>query len=333
VLREFWRDFTSTVGESKDLRVGEVLEALNETLGPHVFPARADGGDPRLCPKCGTGQLSLKISGRNGAFVGCGNYPDCRYTRQLTQTAESAEASAIDGKVLGEDPQSGLAVTLRNGRFGPYLQLGEAADKDDKPKRASIPKGIDPAGLDLAKALQLLSLPREIGLHPETRTPVTAGLGRFGPFILHDGTYVNLESVDEVFSIQMNRAAVLLAEKRAGGGKGRFQRAKPKVLKELGEHPAAGGKVEVLEGRYGPYVSHNKVNATIPRGSDPAALTMEAAVALLAERIAKDAAKPAKASSRKGKAAAKTSAKAEGSGAAKGRRGKAARGREAEPAK
>jgi DNA topoisomerase-1 len=297
VLRDFWRDFTATVGEIKDLRVGDVLEALNEILGPHVFPDRGDGTDPRSCPKCGTGRLSLKISGKYGAFIGCGNYPECNYTRQLTQS-DTGEA-ALDGKVLGYT-DDGVAVTLRTGRFGPYVQLGDA-DGDEKPKRSSIPRGIDAATLDFEKAMQLLSLPREVGLHPETDTPIVAGLGRYGPFILHDGTYANLDNIEEVFSIGLNRAVTLLAEKRAGGGKSRFQRHAPKVLKDLGEHPDEGGKVQVLEGRYGPYVTHNKVNATVPKSKDAANLTMDEAVALIAERIANGGGRKSKGAKTKAK--------------------------------
>ena len=290
VLRDFWRDFTAAVGEIKDLRVGDVLEAMNEILGPHIFPPKAEGGDPRQCPNCGQGRLSLKV-GKFGAFIGCSNYPDCRFTRQFSDTQGGApEASTPEGKLLGQDPETGLPVTLRTGRFGPYVQLGEA-EGEEKPKRASVPKGIDAATLDLERALQLLSLPREIGLHPETGKPITAGLGRYGPFILHEGTYANLGSVEEVFSVGINRAVVLLAEKAAGGGKGRWQRAAPTVLKELGEHPSEGGKVQVLSGRYGPYVKHGDVNATLPRAKDPAALTMDEAVQLIAERVAKGPAK------------------------------------------
>lgn len=299
VLRDFWRDFTGAVGEIKDLRVGEVLDALNEMLGPHVFPAKENGSDPRACPKCGTGLLSLKISGQYGAFIGCGNYPECRFTRQLSQTGANGDA-ALDGKILGYN-DDGVAVTLRTGRFGPYVQLGEA-EGDEKPKRSSLPKGVDAATLDFERALQLLSLPREVGLHPETATPITAGLGRYGPFILHDGTYANVENIEEVFSIGLNRAVTLLAEKRAGGGKSRFQRAAATVLKDLGEHPTEGGKIQVLSGKYGPYVSHNKVNATVPKAKDPANLTVDEALALIAERIEKGGGKPA----RKSKAAAKS---------------------------
>jgi DNA topoisomerase-1 len=300
VLRDFWKNFMGAVNEIKDLRVSEVLEALNEILGPHIFPPKPEGGDPRQCPNCGEGRLSLKVSGKYGAFIGCSRYPDCRFTRQLSQSTDgSSEANNPDGKLLGHDPDTGLPVTLRIGRFGPYVQLGEGS-KEDKPKRSSVPRGVDVNTVDLEKALQLLSLPREIGIHPETGTPITAGLGRYGPFILHDGTYANLPTVEEVFSVGINRAVVLLAEKRAGGGKGRFQRAAPTVVKELGAHPSEGGKVQVLSGRYGPYVKHGDVNATLPRGKEPAELTMDEAVLLIAERAAKG---PTKKKGRGGKAA------------------------------
>jgi len=316
VLRDFWRQFIASVGEIKDLRVGDVLEALNEMLGPHVFPDKGDGSDPRLCPKCGQGRLSLKISGKYGAFIGCGNYPDCNYTRQLTQS-DSGEA-ALDGKVLGYT-DDGVAVSLRTGRFGPYVQLGEG-NGDEKPKRSSIPKGIDAATLDFEKALQLLSLPRDVGLHPTEGGMITAGLGRFGPFILHDNdgakTYVNLDSIEEVFTVGLNRAVTLLAEKRAGGGKSRFQRNAPKVLKALGEHPSEGGPVQVLEGRYGPYVTHNKVNATVPRGKDPASLTLDEAVALIAERVANGGGKKTKKAPKAAKPKATKAAKSDKADAA-----------------
>ncbi len=303
VLRDFWKDFTGAIHEIKDLRVSEVLDALNELLGPHVFPPKEDGSDGRICPSCGTGKLSLKISGKFGAFIGCGNYPECRYTRQLSDSGNTDGVQ--DGRELGLDPETGLMVTLRTGRFGPYVQLGEATEADPKPKRSSIPKGIDAATIDLDKALQLLRLPREVGIHPETGTPITAGLGRYGPFILHDGTYANVEGIEEVFSIGLNRAVTLLADKRAGKGGGRFGRAAPQkvVLKDLGEHPIEGGKMEVLDGRYGPYISHNKVYATVPRGTKPEDVTVDEAVQLLAERVAKGGGK------KKAKAGGKAPAK------------------------
>ncbi|HRK17976.1 MAG TPA: type I DNA topoisomerase [Hyphomicrobiaceae bacterium] len=304
VLRDFWRDFTGAVADIKELRVTEVLDALNDLLGPHVFPAREDGGDPRLCPKCGQGQLSLKISGKNGAFVGCGRYPECNYTRQLTQSGEASDAAAMDGTVLGMDPVTCKEVTLRNGRFGAYVQLGEAELAPDQPapsakskkppkpkmiqpKRSSLPRCWDPQSMTLERALKLLNLPRLVGEHPETKTPITAALGRFGPYVKHDDTYASVDSIEDVFDIGVNRAVTILAEKRAGGGKSRFQRAKPAVLKSLGDHPSEGGKIEVLEGKYGPYVSHNGVNATVPKGKDPATLSVEDAILLISERIAK----------------------------------------------
>ena len=286
VLRDFWRQFSADVDETKDLRVAEVLESLNELLGPHVFPQREDGADPRTCPSCGNGRLSLKL-GKFGAFIGCSNYPECRYTRQLAVAADGgngAEAGGDGTRQLGLDPESGREVTLRTGRFGPYVQLGEA-EGDEKPKRASLPRGWDAASLDLDRALALLALPREVGLHPETGKPITAGIGRYGPFVLHDGTFANLDSVEEVFSVGLNRAVTLIAEKRAGGGRG--GRAAAKALKTLGEHPAGGGAVTVREGRYGPYVNHGKINATLPKGMDPESVTMETAVELLAARAAR----------------------------------------------
>ena len=292
LLHEFWRDFIGAVEGIKELRVSEVLEALNEILGPHIFPPKADGGDPRQCPLCGEGRLSLKVSSRSGAFIGCGRYPDCRYTRQLSAIANGtdAEASTPDGKLLGYDPESGLPVALKIGRFGPYLQLGEGG-KDEKPRRSSIPAPFDPNTIVLEQALQLLSLPRNIGDHPETGKPITAGLGRYGPFILHDGTYANLPSAEELFTVGINHAVVLLAEKKAGKA-GRFQRAASTVLKDLGEHPAEGGSIQVLSGRYGPYVKHGDVNATLPRGKAPETLTVEEAVQLIAERVAKGPSRP-----------------------------------------
>jgi DNA topoisomerase-1 len=300
VLREFWRDFTAAVEEIKDLRVGAVLEALNEMLGPHIFPPREDGSDPRSCPACAAGRLSLRV-GKFGAFIGCSNYPECRFTRQFSDAMNgNAEAATPDGKLLGHDPDTELPVTLRSGRFGPYVQLGDGAD-DDKPKRASVPKGIDAATIDLERALQLLALPREIGTHPETGKPISAGIGRYGPFIVHEGLYANI-SVEDVFTIGINRAVALLAEKAAGGGKKKWSRPQAQVLKDLGEHPD-GGKIQVLSGRYGPYVKHGAINATLPKGKDPAALTVEEAIELLAARAAKGNGKAAKGG--RGRASAK----------------------------
>ncbi|WP_281927069.1 type I DNA topoisomerase [Roseibium album] len=284
VLRDFWTNFSGAVDEIKDLRVSEVIDALNELLGPHIFPPKEDGTDPRKCPTCDTGQLSLKVS-RWGAFIGCSNYPECGFTRQLGKP-NGEDGDADEGpKVLGVDPESGLDVSLRKGRFGPYVQLGEEA----KPKRASLPKGWSAPDMDLDKALQLLSLPREVGLHPEDGKMISAGIGRYGPFVLHEGTYANLTTPDEVFSVGINRAVDALAEKRAKGGGRRGAAATP--LKELGEHPDEGGPVNVFDGRYGPYVKHGKINATLPKDTDPKAITLEQALELVAAKAAKGGAK------------------------------------------
>ena len=197
VLRDFWREFIAAVNDIGELRIAHVLDALNDLLGPHIFPEPAEGGDPRGCPSCGVGRLSLKV-GKFGAFIGCSNYPECRYTRQLAETGDKAPPA--EAKVLGTDPETGLDVTLRTGRFGPYVQLGEGNGKE-KPKRASIPKGTDPESLELDRALALLALPREVGAHPETGKPILAGFGRYGPYVQHDGKYASLSAPEEVFEV------------------------------------------------------------------------------------------------------------------------------------
>ena len=302
VLREFWTDFFAQIEDTKELRVTNVLDALNEALAPLVFPKREDGSDPRICQVCGTGNLSLKL-GKYGAFVGCSNYPECNYTRQLSNEggAEAEAAALSEPKALGTDAVTGEQITLRSGRFGPYVQRGEAKDA----KRSSLPKGWKPDDIDLEKALALLNLPRDIGQHPESGKMISSGIGRYGPFLLHDGKYANLESVEDVFSIGLNRAVAVLADKenKTGGGRGRG--ATPAALKDLGQHPD-GGAITVRDGRYGPYVNWGKVNATLPRGTDPTALTVEQALALIAEKAGKTGTGKAKAPAKK--AAAKTKA-------------------------
>lgn len=277
VLRDFWRDFSGAVDDIKELRITDVIDVMNEELAPLIFPTREDGGDPRICPKCGTGNLSLKL-GRYGAFVGCSNYPECGFTRQFGESGENGAGDALaDGnKVLGTDPVTGEEITLRSGRFGPYIQRGEGKEA----KRAGLPKGWTPDSIDLEKALSLLSLPRDVGLHPETGKMISAGIGRYGPFLLHDGGYANLESVEDVFSIGINRAVTVIAEKKS---RGPSARSKPAALKELGEHPD-GGAITVRDGRFGPYVNHGKINATLPKGTDPANVTLEEALALIAAK-------------------------------------------------
>ncbi len=280
LLRDFWREFTSAVGEIKDLRITQVIDALDEMLAPHLFPPRADGVDVRKCPNCEAGKLSLKL-GKFGGFIGCTNYPECRYTRQL-----STGNGAPDGgmKKLGEDPVSGLEVTLRSGRFGPYIQLGEAVN-GEKPKRSSLPKGLTPDDIDLQRALGLLSLPREIGKHPEDGEPILAGVGRFGPYVQHGKTYANIETGDDVLTIGINRAVTLIAEKILNPGRGRRFGADPG--RSLGDHPDKGGPVVVKKGRYGPYVSHDGVNANLPSDIEPETVTLEQALPLLDARAAR----------------------------------------------
>ncbi len=275
LLADFWRDFAAHVGEIKELRVKDVLDTLDELLGPHIFPASADGSNPRKCPNCADGRLGLKL-GRYGAFIGCSNYPECNYTRPL---AVPGEGGAATNRVLGNAPETGAEVGVKIGRFGPYIQM-EPLEKDEKPKRAGIPKGVDPAGVDLELALKLLSLPREIGLHPETGKPILAGLGRFGPYVNHDGQYASLDSFEEVFTVGINRAVTLIAEKKAKG----FQRRGPKPLRELGKHPDSGATVNVMSGRYGPYVTDGKTNATITGGLAPETITLDEALQLIAAR-------------------------------------------------
>src|SRR5215510_1055536 len=303
VLAEFWEQFVGAVNEIKEVRNRVVLDALNDLLEPHIFPERADGRPRRECPQCGTGQLSLK-TGRFGAFIGCSNYPECNFTRQITPNADGIQGK----KVLGEDPGTGLEVTLRGGRFGPYLQLGEQIKPPkpkrgekkpevEKPKRASIPKGISPDDIDLEKALGLLSLPREVGLSPEDGEPIVAGIGRFGPYVKHGKTYANLEEGDDVLTIGLNRAVTLIAEKKANPKKGRRFGADPG--KVLGEHPDQGGPVVVKNGRYGPYVSHNGINATIPADKAPEAITLTESVVLLDARADQLSSQPRRAAGRK----------------------------------
>jgi DNA topoisomerase-1 len=285
VLRDFWTDFIGAVDEIKDLRVTQVLDALDDMLGPHIYAPREDGGDPRQCPSCGTGKLNLK-AGKFGAFVGCSNYPECRYTRPL-----AADGEATGDRILGNDPASGLEVAVKAGRFGPYIQLGEPKDyaEGEKPKRAGIPKGTSPADMELELALQLLSLPREVGKHPEDGEPIKAGIGRFGPYVQHGKTYASLEAGDEVFTIGLNRAVTLIAERILKGPSKRRFGADPG--KPLGEHPTLG-TVAVKGGRYGAYVTAGGVNATIPSDKTQESITLAEAILLIDERAAKGGGKP-----------------------------------------
>jgi DNA topoisomerase-1 len=331
VLRDFWNDFSKAVAGTKELSITQVIDALNEDLGPHFFPDQGDGKDPRGCPVCGNGKLGLKL-GKFGAFIGCSNYPNCRYTRPLEVAGNGANGSSatLEGpKTLGTDP-SGLAVTLRKGPYGLYIQLGdeasaaaaaangngstpvashaaapaapvveapgevpgeapkkkrkkkEAKPPAPKPKRVSLPRDVKPDEVTLELASKLLSLPREVGIHPESGKPITAGLGRFGPYIKHESSFKSLPSSDELFTIGVNRAVDLLAQAKTRGSV---------ALRELGPHPADNQPVRIYKGTYGPYVKHGKLNATLPKTISPESATMEQAIELLAARAAKGGAK------------------------------------------
>ncbi|OLL38930.1 type I DNA topoisomerase [Bartonella henselae] len=275
VLRDFWDGFNASITNIQELRITNVLDVLNVTLAPLAFPVREDGSDVRSCPLCTNGQLSLKL-GRYGAFVGCSNYPECKYTRQLgTDPGEENEAIRNDEPViLGVDPKTGKDITLRNGRFGPYIQLGESKEA----KRAGLPKEWQAEKITLEKALSLISLPREIGIHPETGKTITATIGRYGPYLTHDGKYAPLLNVDEVFDIGINRAVTVLAEKQEN--KTKRSRTTTAALATLGNHPD-GGVVTVRNGRYGPYVNWGKVNATLPKDKDPINVTLSEALELI----------------------------------------------------
>ena len=322
VLREFWRSFHVAVDGTKDLTITQVLTTLDEELGAHFFPAVGeDGGDPRVCPKCHAGRLGLKL-GKMGAFIGCNNYPECRYTRPLAVANDDAP-DALDGpKELGDDPETGLPVSVRRGPFGAYIQLGpprgaeeeappaekpakgkkKAKEAAPKPKRVSLPKGMTVADLDLDKALKLLALPRTIGNHPETGQEISAGIGRFGPYIKHGPVYKSLPPDDDVLEIGINRAVALLGEaaKKAAATPGRT----------LGDHPKTGKPVTVGAGRFGPYVKHGSLYASIPKAMDAETVTLEQGLELLEAKAAKDAAKKgAKAAPAEGESAAEEAPK------------------------
>lgn len=305
VLEAFWKDFKPKTAEVMEQKPSEVTKALDEFLAPYLFPDKGDGTDPRLCPVCAEGSLSLR-GGKFGAFIACSNYPECKYTRRFAQAGGGNEGADAGPVVLGTDPETGLEVSKRLGRFGPYVQLGEGKDA----KRGSIPKDVPGDDLDLAMALRLVSLPRTIGAHPESGQPITASIGRYGPYLAHDGKYARLGSTAEVFETGMNAAVVKLAEAAAGAGQ---RRGGTEPLKTFGESPVTGKEVRLMAGRFGPYVTDGVTNATLPKTADPDTLTPEGALELLEARAAKGPAKgkkPArKAAAAKTPAARKTAAK------------------------
>lgn len=283
VLKDFWQDFSLAISETSELRITQVLDVLDEALSPQLYPNTEDGTDPRLCPKCKSGKLHLKSS-KTGGFVGCGNYPECNFTRPISgDNGDNAD------RTLGED--QGDLIQLKTGRFGPYIQRGEVSEETPKPQRASLPKGWVASEIDLLKALQLLELPREIGKHPEDGEVVEAGIGRYGPFVKHGRLYANIKEVDEVFTIGMNRAVEVLALKVSSTGRGS---ATVQPIKELGEHPDGGGPVNVMDGKYGPYVKYGKINATLPKDVEPTSMDLETAMMLISEKSKKGTTKKKK---------------------------------------
>jgi DNA topoisomerase-1 len=312
VLEDFWRDFSAAVAGTKDLSITQVLDTLDEELGPHFFPPAADGRDPRLCPGCNNGRLSLKL-GKYGAFIGCSNYPECRYTRALAiengNGYGNGNGQELAGpRELGVDPEANLAVTVRKGPYGYYVQR-EAPTADEKPKRMGLPKGVSPTEIDLAHALKLLSLPRELGLHPETGKPIIAAIGMYGPYVKHEKLYKSVRGEDDVLTIGLDRAVALLAEPKKGGRRG------PTPLRVLGNHPEDGAPVNLFDGKYGRYVSHGGVNATVPEETAPEAVTLEQALELLAARS------KGKKAGKKPKVAAAPVAKAEKKGSTRAKAG------------
>jgi DNA topoisomerase I len=297
VLEAFWRDFKPKTAEIMERKPSEITAALDDFLAPWLFPETGDGGDPRLCPACGEGRLGLR-GGRFGAFVACSNYPDCKFTRRFGQGGEDAAGAADGPEVLGQHPETGQDVVRKTGRFGPFVEMGEGKEA----KRASIPK--DAGELDLDLAVRLLSLPRTIGDHPETGKPITASIGRYGPYLAHDGKYAKLAGTAEVFETGMNAAVARLADAAAGGGRARGAR---EPLKVLGPHPRTEAEIKLMEGRFGPYVTDGTTNATLPKSLAPDQLTLEEAAQLIDERAAKG---PAPKKGRARKAAPKKAAKA-----------------------
>jgi DNA topoisomerase-1 len=276
VLEAFWRDFKPKTVEIMEQKPSEITAALDDFLAPWLFPDKGDGSDARLCPACGEGRLALR-GGRFGAVVACSNYPECKFTRRFGQGGE--EAAAEGPEILGKHPETGQDISRKNGRFGPYIEMGEGMEA----KRASIPK--DAGELDLDLAVRLLSLPRTVGTHPESGNPITASIGRYGPYLAHDGKYAKLRSTAEVFETGMNAAVVKLAEAAAGGGRG--ARGSREPLKVLGAHPRTEAEIKLMEGRYGPYVTDGTTNATLPKSLAPEQLTLEEAAQLIDERAAK----------------------------------------------
>ena len=304
VLEAFWRDFKPKTAEVMEQKPSDITAELDKFLEPMLFPPKADGSNPRACPMCGDGQLALR-GGRFGAFIACSNYPECKYTRKFGQPGSSGEGADTGPEILGQHPETGQDIVRKSGRFGPYIEMGEGKEA----KRGSIPKDLPDGEMTLDWAVKLLSLPREVGLHPETGKPIVANIGRFGPYLLHDGKYGRLSSTSEIFEVGMNSAVVKLAEAANRGGRSSGGR---EPLKVLGAHPRTEAEIKLMEGRYGAYVTDGTTNATLPKTVDKDQLTLEEAAQLIDARAAAAPAKKGKKAPAKKTAAKKPAAKADG---------------------
>ncbi|GLV25362.1 type I DNA topoisomerase [Sphingobium sp. Cam5-1] len=297
VLEAFWRDFKPKTAEVMEQKPSDITAELDKFLEPMLFPPKADGSNPRACPMCGDGQLALR-GGRFGAFIACSNYPECKFTRKFGQPGGSDGGDDKGPEVLGQHPETGQDIVRKSGRFGPYIEMGEGKEA----KRGSIPKDLPDGEMTLDWAVKLLSLPREVGLHPETGKPIVANIGRFGPYLLHDGKYGRLSSTAEIFEVGMNSAVAKLADAANKGGRGGASR---EPLKVLGKHPRTEAEIKLMAGRYGPYVTDGTTNATLPKTIEQDALTLEEAAQLIDARAAAAPAKKGKKKAPAKKAAAK----------------------------
>tara|TARA_B100000900_G_scaffold207916_1_gene176296 strand:- start:111 stop:1517 length:1407 start_codon:yes stop_codon:yes gene_type:complete len=306
VLELFWKDFNNNVSEVKDKRTREVLDLLNDSLGDLIFDKDDKGNIVRKCQLCNSGTLSLKNSFRGGAFIGCSNYPECKFTRPLSKAKAAAQAQLAEPKFIGKH-ENGNDIYLKNGRFGPYLQyerIQEDIKIEKKPKKkkktkkiksdinellknVSIPKGLELENIDLEKAQFLCSLPKSLGINPENQKEITLNTGRFGPYLKCENKSARIENIEEIFSIGLNRAITLIAEAKPG-------RMSSSIIKDLGEHPEDKKPVRVMKGQYGPYIKYKSLNATIPEEKDPTDLTMEEALILIEKRREYDKSKKRK---------------------------------------
>jgi DNA topoisomerase-1 len=298
VLADFWRDFKPKTAEIMEKKPSDVTAELDTFLAPMLFPDRGDGSDARACPLCGDGKLALR-GGRFGAFVACSNYPECKFTRKFGQPGGNGENGDNGSEVVGQHPETGLDITRKSGRFGPYIEMGSGKEA----KRSSIPKDLPDGELTLDWAVKLLDLPRTVGTHPESGQPITASIGRYGPYLAHDGKYAKLASTAEIFDTGMNAAVVKLAEAAAKGPGARGSR---EPLKMLGKHPRTEAEIKLMAGRFGAYVTDGTTNATLPKSIDQDALTLEEAAQLIDDRAAKGP--PAKGKRKPKKAAPKKAA-------------------------